>query len=107
MNRFSGTIGYAVTAEDETNPGVWTTTYIEKSCRGDVLAYKMRWDSSQESINDNISIKNRFSLIADAYMTQNIQCARYLTINGVKWKIIDVSWNYPRITVSIGGEYNG
>jgi hypothetical protein len=32
---------------------------------------------------------------------------RYVEFMGTKWKITNIEVQYPRLTLSIGGEYNG
>lgn len=104
MARYYGMIGFGTTKE--TSPGIDTVEIIEKPYYGDVLDDSRRWESS-EQLNDDFNIMNKISIVADTFATQNLQAMRYATFLGVKWKIKSAYINYPRITLSLGGEYNG
>ena len=102
MAKYYGTIGYALTTE--TAPGVWEEQILEKEYYGDVLQYTKRYQNT-EHVNDDIDISNRISIVADPYAFQNFIFIRYVTWMGVKWKVLSVSVEYPRLVLSIGGVY--
>lgn len=104
MAKFHGVIGYAI--QSETAPGVWTDTITEKFYRGDVILNQQRWQPS-EKVNDNFNIDNRLSIIADEFMFKHIGFIKYIVWHNTKWKIQSLSINRPRITLEIGGIYNG
>ena len=104
MAKFFGIIGF----EDsrETRPGVFEPTITERNYSGDVLRSSKR-NESGEQLNDNISISNRFSIVADKYAYNHIYGMKYIKYMGAKWKISDVEIQHPRLNISIGGLYNG
>lgn len=104
MTRFSGKIGFAV--QEETRPGVWTERIKERHYYGDVLRNARRLQSG-DGVNDNIDISNQLSIIADPFAYENFHAMRYVIFMGSKWKISDVEVLYPRLTLSLGGLYNG
>lgn len=104
LARFYGAIGYAL--QQESVPGVWTDTVVEKKYRGDVILDQRRFQSG-DTVNDNINIDNSISIVADAYAYENIGFMKYIVWNNVAWKIQSFSINRPRIVIQIGGIYNG
>ena len=104
MARFCGKIGYAV--QSETSPGVWTETIKERIYYGEVLRNSRRLQNSG-SLNDDIEISNRLSIIADPYAYENFHRMRYAVYMGSKWKISEVEVERPRLILSLGGLYNG
>lgn len=107
MAKFYGTIGFVVTAEDPDNPGVWGEQTVEKKYPGDLIKVTRRLQNNSNSVNDNVTISNELSIVADPYANQNMYAMRYVVFNGAKWKIESISVEYPRLKLSIGGVYNG
>lgn len=105
MAKFCGVIGYATPIE--VSPGVWTDVITERKHYGDVLENNVRWSSVSDSTNDNLSLGNRFSILADPYAEQNFHSMRYIEFMSTKWKITNVSTSRPRLIISVGGAYNG
>jgi hypothetical protein len=103
MAKFYGQIGFSNTVE--TDPGVWEEQIIERPYYGDLTRNTSRYEQSG-GVNDNITINNSISIIADPYATTNFQKMRYVVFLGAKWKINNAEVQYPRILLSIGGEYN-
>lgn len=104
LAKFYGAIGYALL--EESSPGVWIDTIVEKNYRGDIVLDQRRLQSS-ENLNDNINIDNSISILADAYAYENLGHMKYIVWNKVAWKIQSFSINRPRIVLQIGGVYNG
>ena len=104
MARFAGKIGFAV--QKETVPGVWTEEVRERNYYGDVLQNSRRLQTSG-NVNDDIEISNRLSIIADPYAYENFHAMRYVIFMGSKWKVSEVGVEYPRLTLTLGGLYNG
>lgn len=105
MAKFYGMIGYAQTVEREGS--IWEETVIEKPCYGDTYRHSFRYNPSSEKENDDITLNNEISIVANDFAYQNTHLMRYVTLNGVKWKITSATLGYPRITLNIGGVYNG
>lgn len=104
MAKFCGIIGFAETAETE--PGLWVEQITERRYFGDVFR-NVGMHQSSGGVNDNINIDNQISIVADPYANQNFHHMRYVEFMGTKWKITNIEVQYPRLTLSIGGEYNG
>lgn len=104
MAKFFGKIGYSVTAE--TAPGVWTPTIVEHEYYGDVTRNSRRVDTAQQ-VNDNLTVNNTISIVADDFAYENTPFMVYVEYMGNKWKITNVEILYPRLNLTIGGLYNG
>ena len=104
MAKFYGAIGYAQTLE--TAPGVWEDVITERKYYGDVLR-NTRQLTSGESSNNDISINNSFSILADAYAHEHFFAIRYLRWAGAVWTVTDVEVQRPRLILRIGGLHNG
>ena len=104
MAKFHGMVGYVKT--EETAPGVHSEVVTERAYHGDILRNNQRWEKS-EHLNDNLTISNRFSIIADQFAYQNLEYIRYIKWNGTSWKVSYLEVERPRIILNIGGVYNG
>lgn len=104
MAKFYGVIGFFETRE--TRPGVWVEQITERNYYGDLTRNSRRFESGDQ-VNDNITISNSLSIVADPYAIQNFHSMRYVEFMGAKWKITAVEVAYPRLTLTIGGVYNG
>jgi hypothetical protein len=106
MAKFHGLIGYVKNEESETAPGVYSEVVTERPCSGDILRNTKRWENG-DKVNDNLTIDNRFSIIADEFAISNARVMRYLKIMGSSWKITSFEIQRPRIILTVGGVYNG
>lgn len=104
MAKFYGPIGYAETKE--TRPGIFQEIITERNYAGDVLRKTRRLESG-ETINDNISVNNSLSIVADPYAYQHFFAIRYVKCMGAFWKVANVEVQSPRLILTIGGVYNG
>lgn len=90
---------------EETSIDVWQETTTERLYSANVLKSSTKWFGS-EHLNDNITISNRLSILADPFAYENYQAIRYCTWNGAKWKVNSVEVAYPRLILELGGVYN-
>ena len=104
MAKFFGEIGFAT--QVETSPGIWEDKIIEKQYYGDITREGRRFSAS-EQVLDNINLSNQISIIADGYVTDNIQNLRYVRWLGGLWKISYVELKFPRLVLEMTGVYNG
>lgn len=107
MARFSGMIGFLHTKETdpENSPGVWKEVLTERQYFGDVLSNGRRWDQNG-NFNDNLVINNRISVVADKFSKDNLGAMKYVKWLGDTWKITNVEIQYPRVILTIGGQYH-
>ena len=107
MARFSGTVGFLKTEETdpENHPSVYKEILVEKRYYGDVLSNSRRWDQNG-NLNDNLVINNRISIVADRFATENLGAMRCVRWHGDTWKITNAELQYPRVILTIGGQYH-
>ncbi len=105
MAKFYGAIGYAVPVEKR--PGIWGHDIVEHSAYGDVIDTMTFPSTSSDSVNDDLNIEKRISIVADPYAYQNCHRMKYVEYLGAKWKIKSVKPAYPRLILNVGGVYNG
>lgn len=104
MNKWYGTIGFVFS--EETTPGVWKNRTVERNYYGEISRNMKRWQSG-DGLNDNITISNIISVIADPYILDELASVRYVVWRNSKWKVTDAEEQYPRLKLTLGGIYNG
>ena len=109
MARFYGKVGYEEEQhEDPSNPGVWIPTQIhEHQHFGTILKHSRRWDASNTSANDDLTLNNRISIVADAYINEHWPAIKYVIIAGTPFKVLSVDIARPRYILNLGGVWNG
>ena len=105
MAKWYGTVGYIETKE--TSLGVWKPEVTERKYFGDVLRNSSRWSTSSDSTNDDLNISNQISIVADPFAYRNFHSIKYVEFMGAKWKVSNIRVERPRLTLSLGGVYNG
>lgn len=103
MAKFCGIIGYVKTVE--TSEGIYEELVIENEYYGDVIKNTRRLKDG-DKVNDDLTISNRFSIVADPFANNNFHAMRYIEFMGTKWKITEVEVQYPRLILTVGGVYN-
>jgi hypothetical protein len=104
MARFHGLVGYGNSVEGAA--GVWEDEITEKSYYGDVVR-NTRQLQSGEKVNDDLSVGNSISIVADAYANEHFFAIRYVEWAGTAWIVTDVEVQPPRLLLRLGGVYNG
>ena len=104
MAKFHGEIGFGVSTE--TAKGVWEDVISERTYFGDVVRNTRQLQDGQK-VNDDISVNNSISIVADAYANEHIFAIRYIKWAGTLWKVSDVDVQSPRLLLRLGGVYNG
>jgi hypothetical protein len=103
MSKFRGKIGFV--KDVETTPGVWEPVVTEKMARGDIIRLDRRWDKPNE-VEDHLTISEEISIVVSSYIKDNLSYIKYVEHLGVKWRVTSITPAYPRIRLSLGGEYN-
>lgn len=104
MAKFYGKFGYGIPTE--TAPGVWEDVIVEHEYYGDVLR-NTRKSSEGEPINNDLSVGNSISVVADAYANMHFFAIRYVEWAGTLWTVSEVEVQSPRLLLRLGGVYNG
>jgi hypothetical protein len=104
MAKFYGEIGYGVT--EETTPGVYKDVITEYKYYGDVIRNTRRLENG-DKVNNDLTVGNSISIVADAYANQNFFAIRYVKWAGTLWTVSEVEVQSPRLILRLGGVYNG
>ena len=104
MAKFFGDIGFAT--QVQTSPGIWEDKIIEKQYYGDISREARRFSGSDEILG-SINLSNQISVVADGYITDNVQNLRYVRWLGGLWKVSYVELKFPRLVLEMTGVYNG
>lgn len=104
MAKFYGKVGFSKTVQ--TSPGIWEEEIVEKNYYGDILQDHRKWQGT-ETLNSDFVVSNRISIVADDFASQNLPFIKYVEWFGVKMNVTSAQYNYPRITIDLGGVYNG
>ena len=105
MPKFYGEVGYSVM--EETAPGVFMDRPVTHMYTGNIIKHISRWGTSQNGVNDDLSLNNRISIVGDQFAYEHFSDIRYVVLNEVKWAVTSVELSPPRLILSIGGMYNG
>lgn len=104
MAKFYGTIGFAET--EETKPGVWKEQIVERKYYGDLNRNNRRLQTA-DKLNDDVTISNEISIVADPYANNHFHSIRYVEFQGARWKVSNIDVQFPRLILTLGGLYNG
>lgn len=104
MVKFYGKIGYGETVE--TTPGVHKLVITEYPYFGEVQRNGRRLVSGDQ-LNNDLTVNNSISIVADAYANEHFFAMRYIQWQGVLWIVEDVSVEPPRLVLKLGGVYSG
>lgn len=106
MARFYGEIGYGESVERPVGSGVFVDAIIEFSYYGDVIRNSRRLESG-ENLNNDITVGNSISIVADEYAIQHFFDIRYIRWAGTLWTVTNVDVKSPRLIMNLGSVYNG
>lgn len=104
MTRFAGKVGFGDTVE--INPGSFDDVITEHTYYGDVVRNTLQFRPG-ESVNNDLSVSNSISIVADAYAREHFFKIRYVVWAGTLWKVTNVEQQSPRLILSLGELYNG
>lgn len=104
MAKFYGPIGFAESVEVQ--PGVWDDVIVEYNYYGDVIRHTRKL-SEGDKVNNDISVGNSISIVADAYARDHFFSMRYVDWMGAKWIVEDVEVLAPRLSLRLGDLYHG
>ena len=102
--KFYGPVGF--TEEVEKRRGVTVQVPVEYNYSGDVLKRSVRYQNG-ESVNDDLNFQHQISILADPYARKHFHQIKYVKWMGAALKVTDVTVQYPRLILTLGGVYNG
>lgn len=103
MPKFYGVVGFGESVEKAA--GVWVDVITERKYFGDVIRDTRKLEGGQ--VNQNITVGNSISIMADDDAFNSFFNMRYLDWRGTLWIISDVEVQVPRLILRLGGVYNG
>lgn len=106
MARFHGEVGYGISKEDPPNSGTWVDQITEFPYTGDVIRNTRNLEPG-DKLNDDISVGNSISIVADQYAVEHFAFIKYVRWAGVEWTVKTVEVRPPRLILNFGGVYNG
>jgi len=106
MARFSGKIGYGTSVEKPTGSGIHVDEIVEFPYFGNVIRNTRKLEPG-ESLNDNVSVGNSISVVADQYAIDHFFAIRYIRWMGTLWTVTNVEIQRPRLVLTLGQVYNG
>lgn len=106
MARFYGEIGYGSTIQSPANSGIWKDSIIERHYYGDIIRDIRRLEDGN-GLNQDISLGNSISVLADEYANNNFLDIKYVRLAGTLWTVTSVEVKSPRLILSLGSVYNG
>lgn len=106
MPKYYGRVGYAITYEDPDEPGIWVDKIKEVDVYGDTMRKSTGWQNSGQ-INDDLSLNCQVSILMGTIAPEHYPRIKYATVGGTKWKVTSIEPQYPRLLLTLGGEWNG
>jgi len=106
MTKFYDVIGYGDSVETPAGGGIFVDVITEIPYYGDVIRNTRKLQSG-EKLNDDISVGNSISVVADEYAFAHFFAMRYVRWEGVLWTVTNVEVQSPRLLLSLGSVYNG
>ena len=105
MAKFCGNVGY-VESSVETVPGVYEEVVTERKHYGDLLRNYRRLEDGTK-VNNDLTISNSISIMADAYANTHFFAIRYVIWAGQYWTVSNVEVQTPRLILRLGEVYRG
>lgn len=106
MAKFYGGVGYGEAVEKPVGSGVWVDDIVERKYYGDVIR-NARSLQGGETLNNDLTVSNSISIVADAYARDHFFAIRYIRWMGALWTVSEVEVQSPRLVMRLGGVYNG
>lgn len=104
MARYFGKVGYG--HDVDKGKGVHEIEITEREYYGDVVRNSRKLGNG-EKVNDDLTVGNSISIVADAYANDHFFAIRYVEWAGTLWKVSDVEVQSPRLLLRLGGVYRG
>ena len=96
--------GFGLNVEKEKD--MWDDVIAEKGpYYGDILRNSQSYDQS-DTLSGDVRITNQLSIVGDDFLFKHLENIRYIIYKNQR-RILTFEEEYPRITVNLGGIYNG
>lgn len=104
MARYYGKIGFISTVEQK--PGIYEPKEIQKLYFGDIIKLSSKWQQGT-GVNDDMGINMEVSIMADDFAYEHFSEIKYVEYMGALWKVTQAVPERPRISLYLGGLWNG
>ena len=104
--KFAGEVGFWI-KNVETKPGIFEDQNVEKHYTGDVTRAYNKWSDRSESTTEELSTNNQISIVGDLFAQENWPSIKYVRWRGINWAVKTVGISFPRLTLELGGVWNG
>lgn len=103
--RYYGLIGFGQTVNQD-GDDMWREEITERPYMGDVVkrTYNMQ---SADKLTKDVQVNMQISIVADEFAADFMHLIRYAEWRGVRWQVVAVDPQFPRLVLSLGGVYNG
>lgn len=105
MGKFSGNVIFERTTENDDGAFISDRTILPY--KGDVYKDSVSWNGNSNTINDDLRVQHRISIVQDSYISENSTYIKAVEFMGEYWKVSGIEARYPRLILSLGGLYNG
>lgn len=106
MPKWVGDVGFITPVETSTGSGIYVPTQVVKRHYGNInTRYHTGWSSGASNLVGDVTVTNTIDFIGDPFALRNFGQIRWVEWLGKKWAVTDVTSEYPRITVKLGGLY--
>lgn len=106
MAKYYGAVGYGESVETPPGSGVYVDVITEYKYQGDVVRNTRRLQPG-EGVNDDITVVNSISIVADQFAFEHFFAIKYVIWMGVYWTVTSVEVQSPRLILNMGSVYNG
>ena len=103
MGKLVCQVGFGINTEIETD--IYDDKIIERTYRGDILRNARHYEQ-MDSLSGGVQINNQLSILGDSFLFEHLSDIRYVLHRNQRWTVT-VEESYPRVTLSLGGLYNG
>lgn len=100
--KYLGEVGFII--NEQTEPGVWKSQEVTQEVRGDIIQNTVSWQEG-DKINADVKFQNRISVVLTNFVMRNMMALRWITYNGVRFKISKIELKPPRMIFTMGDEY--
>lgn len=101
--KWYGEIAFSETVETE--PDIFETRPVLHKYYGE-LSKNYKANQGGSTSNQNITLGNELSVLADPFLMEHFHKILYVIFNGSKWRVSSVTEQYPRLILSFGELYN-
>lgn len=103
--KWFGKVGFSVTEPLEKGSDIMVHKVVDRPYFGELTRLSSKWETSGYK-NDDKNLNTEVSIVSDPFALDHFSNIVYVEYMGVNWKVTAVEIQYPRLILSVGGEYN-